>query len=166
MTQNGVDAQPTNAPEEALLKVLNRDERTKKIAEARHEGRIKTATKITVRAITFNSDVFLLAICIFLAGLVGFSLARLSGLTPQEITSTVEDYIYFFVYIIFGVMSAIAKLASKSGLISQTLQAILEEKKQQFAEWIKDITTPKTELKWNVLTTQNSQKEGERKMNG
>lgn len=145
------DSTPTD-----ILKVLSEEERQQKIQEAKKEARAKTVTKVFVRAVAFNWDVVALVTIIVISTMIGYSFARILGLSAKEIATEASDYISLLFYILGVVVSCIANLSAKRGLIATALQRTIG---QFFIEWIRNILEPKTELKWNVLTSQSTDEE-------
>ena len=161
-----VDDVPTRLvmPESKLLTVLNAEALEQREQEARQESVAKVATKVVVRAVAFNMDVVMLCFVIFFSVSLGYVVARNFGLSPAEIKEEVTEYFSFFTYFVLLVLSCLVKLATKSGLIAKAVQNTLGSGfaggAKSISEWLSEIFSPKTELKWNVLTSQNTEKQG------
>jgi hypothetical protein len=176
VAMDGLDAPPTiidkKTPERGvpemgkdkdtrLLKVLSSDELIQKEGEARQESKAKTAAKVAVRLVAFNLDLVLLLVVVILASIVGYTFARVFGLSPQEIKQEVGEYISFFMYFVLLIVGCVSRLAVKDGLIAQAIQDTVGKAANNgisgVTSWVKDIFSPKSELKWNVLTSQSTE---------
>lgn len=143
-----------DTPPTALLKVLTDEEKALKEKEARQEGRAKTVTKVIVRGVAFNFDVIALLFIITLSTIVGYTFARIAGLSAEDLKTELSDYIYLMFYIASVLASCVANLAAKRGLIAKALQDSIGA---FFSEGVKSLLEPKSELKWNVLTSQSTE---------
>lgn len=120
----------------------------------RTESATRRAAKASLRAIFLNMDVVYLFIALFIFCLIGWMFARLWGFETAILQKEFKDYCEFFLYVIVGVASVVGNLASRGGLISDALKKNVGK---PTAEFLKSIFEPKSELKWNCLTTQNTE---------
>ena len=113
------------------IKILTRAELEAKIEEENNdieeekEGRAKTAVKTvakkTLRIFGYNVDILLALVFGSLCAFAGYVYARNKGISAQEISSWITDFLELIGILLSALVALIAKLAVNRGVIAEKI---------------------------------------------
>lgn len=108
------DISPTQKKEPALVAVLNSQEKEEEKPES-------AKTTVVLRAFGLNLDIVVLFATLFIFGLIGYSVARINGMTSADIAQEISEYVWLFCYVVLGIGGAFLKLIMNKGVWAEKL---------------------------------------------
>jgi hypothetical protein len=114
-------------PDQPLLKVLTEEEKKGRIETAKKgESTVRRMAVVSTRAVMLNLDVIVFVFALFCFLSIGYTYARLFGLTADDIKKEAKDFFELFFYVILGIASAILKMAMSPGSLAQKFNERLQ----------------------------------------
>lgn len=141
--------------ETKLLKVLSNEEKiARSVTVKRGESTVKRMAIVTTRLFKLNLDVLIFLTTLFIFFSIGYTYARIFGLSPEDIKREAKDYLELFIYLLLGIITSVFKMAMNPGALSKHLN----ERWQQIKG---DINKEPEVIGWNGLTINNTENKKE-----
>ena len=111
----------TRAEMEARAKINEENNNIDEEPTERTKTAVKTVAKKTLRIFGYNVDILLALVFGFLCAFAGYVYARNKGISAQEISSWITDFLELIGILLSALVALVAKLAVNRGVIAEKI---------------------------------------------